>query len=102
MAVTVDGSDLAYYLDGSLVGSSPVGANALAKLSNDHVYLGQSVFPGDPHFIGSINEFSICDSALSGSQIAADFTAGPVPEPTTVALIGLGLGGLVALRRGRA
>lgn len=102
MALTIDGTDLSYYLDGALVGSAPLGANTLASLSDAHAYLGQSVFPGDPHFIGSINEFSIYNNALSASQIEADFAAGPVPEPSTVALIGLGLASLTILRRRRA
>lgn len=102
MAVTVDATDIAYYIDGALIGSASLGANTIASLSNDDAYLGQSVFPGDPHFAGSINEFSIYNNALSGDQIAADFAAGPIPEPSVVALIGLGLAGVTIFRRRRA
>lgn len=102
MALTVDATDISYYIDGALIGSAPLGGtNTLATVSNDHAYLGQSVFPGDPHFAGSINQFSIYNNALSSSQIAADYATGPVPvpEPGTASL--LLLGGAALLRRRR-
>ncbi len=102
LALTIDGTDISYYIDGAFIGSTALGANTLASLSNERAMLGQSVFPGDPLFVGSINEFSILDNALSGPEIADHFAAGPVPEPSTFALIGMGLAGLAVLRRRRA
>lgn len=101
MAVTVDGNNLTYYFDGSLIGTSPVGANTLAALSNDHAYLGRSVYPGDAYFVGSINQFGIWNNARSAEQIAVDFATARVPEPCFVSLIGLGLVGLGTLRTRR-
>ena len=94
LAVTVTGTDLGFYFDGSLVGTAPLGENTLDTLSNELAYLGRSVYQFDPFFVGSINEFRIWDSALSADQIAAQFAAGPgvvVPEPSVAALLGLGL-----------
>jgi len=102
IAVTVNSTDLAFYLDGSLVATAPLGENTLDKLSNDLAYLGRSVYQFDPYFVGSINEFRIWGNALSADQIAAQFDAGPnvvVPEPSAAALLGLSLLGLAFRRR---
>jgi hypothetical protein len=50
---------------------------------------------------GTIDQFSIYDGALSESQIAGLFAAGPVavPEASTFALAGIGLAGLLIFRR---
>ena len=98
VAVTVDASDITFYLDGGLVGSAALGAISLADVSPDLAYLGRSNYP-DPYFKGSINEFSVWDNVLSPAEISANFGAGPViPEPSTFALFALGLGGLLAFR----
>lgn len=61
-------------------------------------WLGRSQW-GDASLTGSINEFNIYDEALSANEVAANFANGPVPEPGSLAL--LGLGGLAILRRRR-
>jgi len=79
LAVTVDNSEIAYYVDGSLIGSAPVGANTLSSLSNNLAYLGRSVYQFDPNFVGSIDEFRIHDNVLSPNQIADSTYFGPAP-----------------------
>jgi hypothetical protein len=88
LAVTVDATNIAYYIDGSLIGTAAVGANTLSSLSNNLAYLGRSVYQFDPNFIGSINEFRIFNTALSGSTIANHASLGPdaIPEPAAAAL----------------
>jgi len=100
IALTIDSSTISYYLDGGLIGSSPVGANTLASVSSDLAYLGRSNYP-DPYFAGSINEFSIWNNVLSANEIAANYLAGPVPvpEPAAFALVGLAFTAITVFRR---
>jgi hypothetical protein len=77
IGVTVNATDLAFYLDGALVGTTPLGANTLNTLSNNLAYLGRSVYQFDPNFIGTINEFRIHDNAFTAAQMSASVAAGP-------------------------
>jgi hypothetical protein len=91
------------YLDGNPVGSGAAHVDpSTANYSN--FWLGRSQFSQDPFYNGSLDELRTYDSALSGSQVMADYVAGPtVPEPSTFALLaaGLGLAGWVWRRRKR-
>ncbi len=54
----------------------------------------------DPTTLGSYNDLSTWNSALTASQISGLFSA-PVPEPSVMALFGLGAAGMLILRRRR-
>ncbi|MBX3435117.1 MAG: PEP-CTERM sorting domain-containing protein [Pirellulales bacterium] len=102
LAVTVNATDIAYYIDGSLIGSAPLGANTLSSLSNNLAYLGRSVYQYDPTFVGSIDEFRIHNMALSAGDIARSIQLGPdvvIPEPSTMLLVATGLAVLASRRR---
>jgi hypothetical protein len=72
------------YVNGKLdvSGAAP---DPLSDLQDVLNYLGRSGYNGDPGFNGSFDEFRIYNGALSGSEVAANFTAGPnntTPPPT--------------------
>ncbi|CAD7694869.1 unnamed protein product [Ostreobium quekettii] len=78
VVMTVNATDLAYYVDGMQIGVAPLSTIAgasLANVSNDLAYLGRALYP-DPYFEGSIYEFSIWDNALSEAEVATRFTDG--------------------------
>ena len=83
----------AIYVNGSLAASATGALLGLDSIAGSDLVLGKSVFGSDPTLTGTIDQFSIYNGAVSGTQIAADFASGPVavPEPSTMAL---GLGGL--------
>ena len=95
------------YLNGLQIAQGSGGSIAGYNLSNVAAgglngIGGNAPFP-DPTLSGSTNEFRIYGNALNAAQVLASFQTGPtgvVPEPTSLAL--LGLGGLALLRRRRA
>jgi hypothetical protein len=86
----------AIYLNGALESSYTGTLPALTTVPENLFTLGKSPWSayGDPGLNGTIDQFSIYNGALQGSQIASDFAAGPapVPEPSSIAL---GAGGLM-------
>lgn len=52
-------------------------------------------------FAGTIDEVAVYGTALSDTTIEAHFQAGLIPEPSTLILAGVGLLGLLAMRRRR-
>jgi hypothetical protein len=102
LAVTVDAANLSFYIDGGLIGSTPIGVNTLSTLSNNLAYLGRSVYQFDPNFVGSIDEFRIYNSALDAGTIARSFQGGPnvvVPEPANLLMLGIAASILMGARR---
>ena len=76
--LTITAAELAYYVDGVLIGTAPLGETTISGLSNDFVYLGKGIYSVDPAMNCSINEFNIYDAAISDKQIADNYAAGPV------------------------
>jgi len=76
---TVTATDIAFYIDGALIGSAPLAAgNEIAGIGQAVARLGKGVYPVDPLWKGSINEFNIYNFALSLANVQANYAAGPV------------------------
>lgn len=63
------------YMDGVLLATGPAGF-PLSSLNDVNNWLGRSQY-NDPYFKGSYNEFRLYDGAMTASQVAASFAAGP-------------------------
>lgn len=91
----------AIYVNGSLTASYTGALSALSNYAAFNGTLGRSPWNGDAFLNGTINQFSIYNGALSGSEVAANFAAGPViPEPSSALLL-TGAGLLLGFRRNR-
>ena len=75
VVLTVDATNVGYYVDGAQIGFAPLNTFSLANLSNDLAYLGRSLYP-DPFMNGSIYEFRIYDTALTEIEVQNNFQAG--------------------------
>jgi len=67
--LTITAAELAYYVDGVLIGTAPMGSTTISGLSNDFAYLGKGVYSVDGEMNCSINEFNIYNRALSEAEV---------------------------------
>ena len=67
------------YLDGMLACAKALPFE-LSVIDDVNSWLGRSQFTTDVGFSGSIEEFRIYDVALTASQVAFSYQAGPDPE----------------------
>ena len=66
----------ALYLDGVSAGSSTF-TKPLNTIDDVHNFVGRSMFTGDSFLNGAVDEFRIYHGALTASQVATNFAAGP-------------------------
>jgi len=86
------------YIDGTLVPSHPYqdGLTTLNTLAG-RINVGRSDGLG---FVGKIQDLGIWNTALTSSQVSQLYALQSVPEPSTYAFFGIGIGGiLLAVRR---
>jgi hypothetical protein len=78
MVMTLTDTELAFYIDGVLLGTAALGGNnVIANISTDLALLSKAVYNDDPEWIGAIEEFNIYNVALSEAEVAANYAAGP-------------------------
>lgn len=68
--------EMRIYQDGELAASGNV-TSLLTDVHNNFAYLGSAVYPGDPEFQGTIDEFRIYDKALSLAEVRLTGHFGP-------------------------
>ena len=103
MTVFDAGTDTqSFYINGVLADTGSMGGFNVTNLSPNTMRFGGGFFYGDPDLQGSIDEISVWSGALTGTEVLAEFNAGPdvaaVPEPSG-ALLGLAGLALVSRRR---
>ncbi|WP_433794599.1 family 43 glycosylhydrolase [Actinoplanes sp. CA-252034] len=73
IAVTIDGSNAAMYLNGTRIASATgvtVKPSDLYDASKNYSgYIGRSLYAADPYYAGEVDDFRIYDVALSASEI---------------------------------
>jgi hypothetical protein len=76
---TVNATDLAFYIDGVLIGTAALDpGNEIAGIGTAVARLGKGVYPADPLWMGTIEEFNIYNVALTTDDVAANYAKGPV------------------------
>jgi hypothetical protein len=76
---TVNATHITFYIDGELIGSTALAeSNEIAGISQSVAYLGKSVYPADPLWAGSIEEFNIYNKALTLAEVEAKYALGPI------------------------
>lgn len=79
LSVDAQGDALTLYVDGMLACAKAL-PYELSVVDDVNCWLGRSQFDTDIGFAGAIDEFRIYDVALSASQVALSFQAGPDPD----------------------
>jgi len=76
---TVNATDITFYIDGELIGSAALDPNnSISGISQAVAFLGKGVYPADPLWTGSVNEFNIYNRTISLAEVKANYAAGPV------------------------
>jgi len=72
MVCTVDDTELAFYIDGVLIGTAALDppGNSIAGLGTDVAHIGKGVYNVDPLWAGSVNYLNLYNRALSEQEVS--------------------------------
>lgn len=74
----INATEIKLYIDGELIGTSILtGNNSLANVGKSVALIGKDVYPGDPLWVGSVEELNIWQGEMDAATIAQranDFT----------------------------
>jgi hypothetical protein len=74
----ITATEIKLYIDGALIGTAPLtGNNSLANVGTTVALIGKDVYPNDPLWQGSVEEFNIYQGEMDAATIAQranDFT----------------------------
>ncbi len=74
--LTINATDLTYYVDGMLAGTAEMGTASLSGLDNDYIYLGKGIYSVDGQWAGSIDSFSLYNKALTENEVKCLYIVG--------------------------
>lgn len=95
-----DSSTQTWYLNGTQIATQTTGLNMnLADINDHNNWLGRSNWGGDANTDGTFDQFAIYNTAFTSGEVVAGFNTGPVPEPSSLLLLGGSLVSWMSRRR---
>lgn len=92
IAATYDGSYMRLYIDGTEDSKSPMTRTGQIPNTQAHFRIGYTGSATTQYFVGTIDNVSVYNTALSADEISQQYnnSAAPVPEPATMLLFCIG------------
>jgi len=72
----IDATNISYFIDGSLLYTTPIGANSLANVGTDFAWFAKGGWDADPSWFGLLSKLSVYDSALTAGNVKYLFAQG--------------------------
>ena len=99
VVATSEATGLKIFLNGTEVASQNVGSDNIGYHSNIYIGAENHGFQPDFFFKGAIDDVLFYDKVLSSSEVFSLYQIQSIPEPSSLSLLVIGLGGLAMMRR---